>query len=142
MEFRIIRHIWEHSVSAADYPVQMAVMSISSRPFRVIYPLAALALAALTSAPARADFFSDLRRTVQTDIPHFFQHDLPCAFGSRTSCKASSAHPAKHPKGKALPSEGAGSSQGAGGKAPAKDAPSDPGIEQDLIPVPASSESK
>ncbi|HTZ80934.1 MAG TPA: hypothetical protein VMC10_23690 [Stellaceae bacterium] len=50
----------------------------------------------LTLAPpsARADFFDDARRTFTTDIPHFFQDDIPCAFGgkptsgTKTSCKS------------------------------------------------------
>jgi hypothetical protein len=62
--------------------------------------ISGLAAAVLTSAPmmalpARADFFDGARRTFQTDIPHFFQDDIPCAFGgqptshTRTSCKKS-----------------------------------------------------
>ena len=52
-------------------------------------------------APARADFFDDTRRTFEISIPHFFQDDIPCAFGgkptshTKTSCK-SPDHPAKH----------------------------------------------
>jgi hypothetical protein len=65
------------------------------------YPIAALTLALLAPAPAKADFFDDVRRTFQTDIPHFFQDDIPCAFGgqptshTKTSCKSpdSSAKP-------------------------------------------------
>lgn len=51
-------------------------------------------------APARADFFDDARKTFTVDIPRFFQHDIPCAFGGKptghteTSCK-SAGHPAK-----------------------------------------------
>jgi hypothetical protein len=58
-------------------------------------------LASLAPAPARADFFDDVRRTFQTDIPHFFQDDIPCAFGgqptshTKTSCK-SGDRPATH----------------------------------------------
>jgi hypothetical protein len=73
--------------------------------FRPAYPIAVLTLASLASlAPAssaRADFFDGARRTFQTDIPHFFQDDIPCAFGgqptshTRTSCK-SPGHPTKH----------------------------------------------
>jgi hypothetical protein len=54
-----------------------------------------LILVSVAPAPARADFFDDVRRTFQTDIPHFFQDDIPCAFGgqptshTKTSCKAS-----------------------------------------------------
>jgi hypothetical protein len=60
-----------------------------------------LTLASLVPAPARADFFDGARRTFTNDIPHFFQDDIPCAFGgqptshTRTSCK-SSGHPAAH----------------------------------------------
>lgn len=67
--------------------------------------MAVLALASLAPSPARADFFDDARRTVTTDIPHFFQDDVPCAFGgqptshTKTSCKSnakSSDRAAKH----------------------------------------------
>ena len=70
-------------------------------PFHIAYPVAMLTLASLAPASARADFFDDTRRTFQTDIPHFFQDDVPCAFGgqptsqTKTSCK-SPDHPAKH----------------------------------------------
>jgi hypothetical protein len=69
--------------------------------FHLAYPLAALTLASLASTPARADFFDDARRAFETDIPHFFQDDIPCAFGgqptshTKTSCKSSAGHPAK-----------------------------------------------
>lgn len=59
----------------------------------------------LMPIPARAgDFPGDVKRTFTTDIPHFFQDDIPCAFGgkptsgTRGSCKDSghaSAHKAK-----------------------------------------------
>ena len=61
--------------------------------FHLAYPIALLTLAPL--APARADFFDDARRTFETDIPHFFQDDIPCAFGgkptsgTKASCKSS-----------------------------------------------------
>jgi hypothetical protein len=51
-------------------------------------------LASVAPTPARADFFDGARRTFQTDIPHFFQDDIPCAFGgqptshTKTSCKS------------------------------------------------------
>jgi hypothetical protein len=48
-------------------------------------PVAALMLA---SAPARAEFFDDVKRTFQTDIPHFFQDDIPCAFGGQPTSGA------------------------------------------------------
>lgn len=76
------------------------MISKADRFFRLALPIAALTLASLAPSPARADFFDDMRRTVQTDIPHFFQDDIPCAFGgqptsgARRSCK-SSGRPAK-----------------------------------------------
>jgi len=79
----------------------MATTSTTSRLARLAYPIAALWLASLAPAPARADFFDDARRTFQTDIPHFFQDDIPCAFGgqptshTRASCK-SADRPATH----------------------------------------------
>ena len=84
--------------------------SMASRADRFFYlacAVAVLTLASLAARPAHADFFDDLRRTFQTDIPHFFQDDIPCAFGgkptshTRTSCK-SPARPAKHTEAKAL----------------------------------------
>jgi hypothetical protein len=69
--------------------------------FRLVYPVAALALVAMTPTLARADFFDDMRRTFQTDIPHFFQDDIPCAFGgqptsgTKKACKSVPAHQAK-----------------------------------------------
>jgi hypothetical protein len=62
--------------------------------------VAVLMLAAVAPAPVHADFFDGARRTFQTDIPHFFQDDIPCAFGgqptshTKTSCK-SPRHPVK-----------------------------------------------
>ena len=59
-------------------------------------PLAALTLACLAPTPARADFFDDMRKTFTVDIPHFFQDDIPCAFGgqptshTKTSCNSKS----------------------------------------------------
>jgi hypothetical protein len=80
----------------------------SRRPSRLAYPIvaAALAVVALTfvapaflaPAPARAgDFPNDVQRTFTTDIPHFFQDDIPCAFGGQpTSGTKSSCHSANH----------------------------------------------
>ena len=51
---------------------------MTDRRYLLMLPVAALMLA---SAPARAEFFDDVKRTFQTDIPHFFQDDIPCAFG-------------------------------------------------------------
>jgi hypothetical protein len=81
------------------------------KPFRLIhlaFPVAVLTLVPL--APARADFFDGARRTFTTDIPHFFQDDIPCAFGGRptsgTKASCNSPHHAvKHATEKAAPSE-------------------------------------
>jgi hypothetical protein len=60
---------------------------------------AILALAAMAAPPARADFFDDARKTFTTDIPHFFQDDIPCAFGgqptshTKASCKSNGPAP-------------------------------------------------
>ena len=54
---------------------------------------AVLTFASMGATSARADFFDGARRTFTTDIPHFFQDDIPCAFGgqptshTKTSCK-------------------------------------------------------
>ncbi|HUH84563.1 MAG TPA: hypothetical protein VLX85_08120 [Stellaceae bacterium] len=78
----------------------------------------------MLAPPARADFFDDARRTFTTDIPHFFQDDIPCAFGgqptshTKTSCKStrpkSTGHVAKHANDKDAPSD----KGNAGGDAP------------------------
>jgi hypothetical protein len=74
--------------------------------FRLTWQIAVLALASLTPAPARADFFDGARRTFTNDIPHFFQDDIPCAFGgqptshTRTACK-SAGQPTAHASDKA-----------------------------------------
>src|SRR5579859_1141572 len=63
--------------------------------------LAVVVATAATPTPARADFFDDLRRTFTTDIPHFFQDDIPCAFGgeptsgAKKACKSSPPQQAK-----------------------------------------------
>src|SRR6516165_2248093 len=73
------------------------------RPLGVVSPrglgraFKTLSIAVLTLVPlvrARADFFDDARRTIKIDIPRFFEHDIPCAFGGKptghdkTSCKS------------------------------------------------------
>jgi hypothetical protein len=79
----------------------MPLISKTYRRFHAAFPVAALMLASVAPAPARADFFDDVRRTFQTDIPHFFQDDIPCAFGgqptshTKASCRGSD-RPAKH----------------------------------------------
>ena len=78
----------------------------ANRLLRLVCPVAVLTLASLAPSPARSDFFDDARRTFTTDIPHFFQDDVPCAFGgqptshTKTSCKSTSrpAKSADHPK--------------------------------------------
>ena len=81
---------------------EIALTSKAYRLSHLAYPIAVLTLASLAPTPARADFFDDLRQTFDTDIPHFFQDDIPCAFGgqptshTKTSCK-STDHPAKPP---------------------------------------------
>jgi hypothetical protein len=63
------------------------------RIFIWLLPIAVLTVVPLM--PARADFFDDARKTFKIDIPRFFQHDIPCAFGGKptshtnTSCKSS-----------------------------------------------------
>lgn len=45
---------------------------------------ALLALAGIAcAAPARADFFDDVRRTFQKDIPRTFEQDIPQFFGAK-----------------------------------------------------------
>ena len=73
----------------------MTVTTPSHRHVHCAYGVVALlTLAVLAPAPARADFFDGARKTFQTDIPHFFQDDIPCAFGgqptshTKTSCKS------------------------------------------------------
>lgn len=66
---------------------------------------AILALAAAAPTPARADFFDDARKTFTTDIPHFFQDDIPCAFGgqptshTKASCKSDGPAPVEQGRG-------------------------------------------
>ncbi len=58
---------------------------------------AILGVAVTAATPARADFFDDARKTFTSDIPHFFQDDIPCAFGgqptSHTKASCNSANP-------------------------------------------------
>jgi len=101
---------------------------------RLACPVAALALVSLAPAPARADFFDDVRRTFTTDIPHFFQDDIPCTFGgqptsgTKTSCKSSPPHQAKPVTRETTPSD-----------APIANAPHDTAIEQNDLARPAAS---
>ena len=76
--------------------------SHTRRVLRLACCAALLALAATAATPARADFFDDARKTFTTDIPHFFQDDIPCAFGgqptshTKATCSSSNA-PARPP---------------------------------------------
>jgi hypothetical protein len=55
---------------------------------------AAIAMTVATAMPARADLFDGMRKTFANDLPHFFQDDVPCAFGgqptshTRKSCNS------------------------------------------------------
>ncbi|MEA2736887.1 MAG: hypothetical protein QOH05_194 [Acetobacteraceae bacterium] len=68
-----------------------------ARGIAAVLGLSVLALGTLAPMPARADFFDGMRQTFTSDIPHFFQDDVPCAFGgkptshTRTSCKSGQA---------------------------------------------------
>jgi hypothetical protein len=89
----------------------------ANRLLRLARAMAALTLVSLAPSPVRADFFDDARRTFENDIPHFFQDDIPCAFGgqptshTKTSCKStnpppkSTGHAAKHATDKDVPSD-------------------------------------
>ncbi len=57
---------------------------------------AALALLA-SAAPARADFFDDLRRTFQKDSPRTFEEDIPRAFGANPRKGPAPVAPVKPP---------------------------------------------
>jgi hypothetical protein len=73
-------------------------MALNRKPGdRLTPPALALAMAGLafvSSTPARADFLDGVRKTFTNDLPHFFQDDIPCAFGgqptshTRQSCKS------------------------------------------------------
>ena len=64
-----------------------------------IAAMTGVAVLALATAPARADFFDGARQTFTSDIPHFFQDDIPCFFGgqptshTKSSCNSSNAAP-------------------------------------------------
>ena len=66
-------------------------------------PIAALTLALLAPAPAKADFFDDVRRTFQTDVQHFFQDDIPCAFGGQPTSHTKASCNAPNSSAKPLP---------------------------------------
>jgi hypothetical protein len=70
--------------------------------FSLACSAAVLTLASLAPTPARADFFDGARQTFTTGIPHFFQDDIPCAFGGKpTSGTKTSCHSSDQPARKA-----------------------------------------
>jgi hypothetical protein len=77
---------------------EMAMRTRAYGGWLLAYLIAVSLLTCMVPAPARADFFDDMRRTFTTDIPHFFQDDIPCAFGgqptshTKTSCKSAGGH--------------------------------------------------
>ena len=70
----------------------------AAKPFRAALAWAVM-VAMAAPLPAYADFFDGARKTFETDIPHFFQDDIPCAFGAqptshtKASCHAGQAAP-------------------------------------------------
>ena len=66
----------------------------TARLSRAAWVFTIAASACVASAPARADFLDGVRKTFTNDLPHFFQDDIPCAFGgqptshTRQSCKS------------------------------------------------------
>ena len=66
--------------------------------FSIACPAAVLTLASLEPTKARADFLDGVRQNFTTGIPHFFQDDIPCAFGGRpTSGTKTSCHSSDQP---------------------------------------------
>ena len=82
-------------------------MTIDPRRPRILLGAAMLFGSFAAADPARADFFDDARRTFTTDIPHFFQDDIPCAFGgqptSHTKASCDSGKKPAKPKAAAEP---------------------------------------
>jgi hypothetical protein len=62
----------------------------------------AFSVAVTAAMPARADFLDGVRKTFTNDLPHFFQDDVPCAFGgqptSHTRKSCNSPKPQDKPK--------------------------------------------
>ena len=62
----------------------------------------AFSVTVVAAIPARADFFDGMRKTFTNDLPHFFQDDVPCAFGgqptSHTRKSCNSPRPEDKPK--------------------------------------------
>ena len=96
----------------------------SKLPFRLVVPVAALALSAVASRPVLADVFDGARQAFQTDIPnfftkkvpHFFQDDVPCAFGGQPTSGAKKSCESKSDSDK----------DGAASPPPAKPEPAQP----------------
>jgi hypothetical protein len=70
---------------------------------RIAWHTSAAAISVITAAaPAKADFLDDVRKTFTKDMPHFFQDDVPCAFGgqptSHTRKSCNSPKPEDKPK--------------------------------------------
>ena len=49
------------------------------------------------AAPARADFFDDVRRTLQKDIPRTFEQDIPQFLGAKPKKPPTAKADAKPP---------------------------------------------
>ena len=64
--------------------------------------VAAISVTVVAAMPARADFLDGVRKTLTNDLPHFFQDDVPCAFGgqptSHTRKSCNSPRPEDKPK--------------------------------------------
>ena len=67
---------------------------------RVWLPIAAF-VTCLAPSPARADFLDDVRKTFTKDMPHFFQDDIPCAFGGQPTIHTKKSCPSSAPPAKA-----------------------------------------
>jgi hypothetical protein len=112
------------------------LIAVSRRLKELSMAVALLMGAWLMPMPARAgDFPDDVKRTFTTDIPHFFQDDIPCAFGgkptsgAKSACKgsghAATAKAKKHktPSKKPVPAHTDAANAGASGGAAAGTAP-------------------
>ena len=79
------------------------MMPKAYRLLHFVLPVAVATLASTAPVPAHADFFDGARNFFTQGVPHFFQDDIPCAFGgqptsgTRTSCRSSdhSAEPGR-----------------------------------------------
>lgn len=79
-------------------------MTTTNRRFHHVHGVAAvLMITTLAPMPARADFLDDVRRTFTKDMPHFFQDDIPCAFGGQPTSHTKTSCKARDPAAKAAP---------------------------------------